>query len=89
MFFSVTYGISRLFPNTLTADNKSSLRNGESLQQPIQMQLFKKEKTVSDFLLLYFWNLHHYSGHFETKFNPDSIFVFKITDCERGSKINV
>ena len=54
MFFSVTYGISRLFPNTLTADNKSSLRNGESLQQPIKMQLFKKEKTVSDFLLLYF-----------------------------------
>ena len=32
----------RLFVNTLTADDKYSLRNTENLYQPIQMQLRKK-----------------------------------------------
>ena len=32
-----------LFVNALTADDKYSLRNSEDLQQPIQMQLFKKK----------------------------------------------
>ena len=32
----------RLFVNTLTADDKYSLRNTENLYQPIQMQLPKK-----------------------------------------------
>ena len=33
-----------VFFNTLTADNKYSLRNRKNLRQPIQLQLFKKQK---------------------------------------------
>ena len=39
-----------LFLNTLTADDKHSLLNGENLRQPIQMQLTRK-KTFLNFLL--------------------------------------
>lgn len=37
-----------LFLNTLFADDKYSLRNGEILEQPIQMHLSKKEITLSE-----------------------------------------
>ena len=41
--------ISRLFPNTLSADGKYSLFNRDNLTQPIQMQLSRKQKSFSDF----------------------------------------
>ena len=41
--------ISRLFPNTLSADGKYSLLNRDNLTQPIQMQLSRKQKTFSQF----------------------------------------
>ena len=41
--------ISRLFPNTLSADGKYSLLNRDNLTQPIQMQLSWKQKTFSQF----------------------------------------
>ena len=41
--------ISRLFPNTLSADGKYSLLNRDNLTQPIQMQLSQKEKGFSEF----------------------------------------
>ena len=41
--------ISRLFPNTMSADGKYSLFNGDNLTQPFQMQLSRKEKTFSNF----------------------------------------
>ena len=41
--------ISRLFPNTLSADGKYSLLNRDNLTQPIQMQLSRKQKTFSHF----------------------------------------
>ena len=37
--------IPRLFINTLSADGKYSLFNGDNLMQPIQMQLSEKQKT--------------------------------------------
>ena len=45
----VTWKISRLFPNTLSADGKYSLLNRDNLTQPIQMQLSRKLKTFSGF----------------------------------------
>ena len=42
--------ISRLFPNTLSADAKYSVFNRDNLTQPIQMQLSRKQKTISEFL---------------------------------------
>ena len=41
--------ISRLFPNTLSADGKYSLLNRDNLTQPIQMQLSPKQKFFSQF----------------------------------------
>ena len=41
--------MSRMFPNTLSADAKYSLLNREYLTQPIQMQLSRKQKTFSRF----------------------------------------
>ena len=38
-----------VFFNTLIADNKYSLRNRKNLRQPIQLQLFKKQKIFSHF----------------------------------------
>ena len=46
--------ISKLFPNTLSADGKYSLLNWDNLTQHIQMQLSQKQKTFSGFV---FWFL--------------------------------
>ena len=45
----VIWKISKLFPNTLSADGKYSLFNRDNLTQPIQMQLSRKQKTFSEF----------------------------------------
>ena len=50
-----------LFGDTLTADDKYSLRSRETLPQPIQMQLSKKENTFSEF----FTSLPKFSSIFE------------------------
>ena len=49
-FLLVICKISRLFPNTLSADGKYSLLNTDSLTQPIQMQLSPKQKTSCQIL---------------------------------------
>ena len=36
--------LSKLFPNTLSADGKYSLLNTDNLRQPIQMQVSRKQK---------------------------------------------
>ena len=41
---------SEMFVNILTADEKHSLLNRDNLRQPIQMQLFLKKKTFSQFV---------------------------------------
>ena len=48
-FLSVICKISRLFPNTLSADDKYSLLNRDNLTQPIQILLSQKQKTFSQF----------------------------------------
>ena len=45
--------ISRLFPNTLSADGRYSLLNRDNLTQPIQMQLSQKQK---NFPFLFFFH---------------------------------
>ena len=45
----VTSKISRLFPNTLSANGKYSLLNRDNLTKSIQMQLYRKQKSFSDF----------------------------------------
>ena len=58
-FLLVICKISRLFPNTLSADGKYSLVNRDNLTQPIQMQLSRKQKSFSDFFSAFLksnWN---------------------------------
>ena len=45
----MTCKISRLVPNTLSADGKYSLLNRDNLTQPIQMQVSQIQKTFSEF----------------------------------------
>ena len=55
--------ISRLFVNKLTADDKYSLLNRESLMQASQMHLFQKQKTFSEFFCAYLklpLNIEHF-----------------------------
>ena len=49
----VTSKISRLFPNTLSADSKGYLLNRDNLMQPIQMQLSQKQETFSQFFFAF------------------------------------
>ena len=45
----VLHKILIVFVNTLTADDKNYLLNRDNLTQPIQMQLYQKQKTFSEF----------------------------------------
>ena len=48
---SVICEILRVFPNTLTANEKYRVRNGENLSSPIQIKLSLIRKTFSDFFV--------------------------------------
>ena len=45
----VIHKILRLFANTLIVDDKHYLLNRDNLTQSIQMQLYEKQKTFSEF----------------------------------------
>ena len=44
----VLHKILIVFLNTLTADDKNYLLNRDNLTQPMQMQLYQKQKTFSE-----------------------------------------
>ena len=62
----VTSKISRLFPNTLSADGNYSLLNRDNLTQPIQMQLSRKQKTFSEFFCAFLKSSLNFE-HFQKK----------------------
>ena len=70
--------------NTLTANGKYSPRKIENLRQPIQMQLYKNQKTFSRFFPPFLKSTTNLE-HLETKYGPDSLCVYETTDCERRS----
>ena len=74
--------ISRLFPNTLSADGKYSLFNRDNLTQPIQMQLSRKQKTFSDFFSAFLKSSLNFE-HFQKKDEPHCWWISKITDPEK------
>ena len=53
MSLLVIWEILGLFVKTLTADGKCSLRNRNNLLQPIQTQLYKKEKIFLKFFFVH------------------------------------
>ena len=66
--------------NTLTADDKYSLRNRMKLTQPIQLQLSKKQ--ILFFLFLRDLKSTSICKHFVKKDDPHRLCIFEIRDCE-------
>ena len=69
------------FVNKLTFDGKYSLCNSENLPQPIQMKLFKKQNTLSEFPAPFLKSALSFEL-FEAKDNPQKM-ILEITDCKR------
>ena len=63
--------ILRLFFNTLTADDKYSLLNRDSLTQPIQSQLSEKQKFFFQFYSPFLKSSSNFE-HFQNKDDPHS-----------------
>ena len=84
----VTWKISRLFPNTLSADGKYSLLNRDNLTQPIQMQLSRKQKTFSEFFAAFLKSSLNFE-HFQQKDDSPSLGISEIRDFEKHGYINV
>ena len=80
--------ILTLFVNTLTTDDKYSIRYMLNFTQQLEALLSQKEKTFSVFFLgfpKYTLNLQH----FEKKDEYPSLIISIVIDSERGGYINV
>ena len=85
---SVWYEILRLFVNALTADDKYSDSNMQNFPQQFQTPLSQKQKTFSEFFIVflkYAWNLEH----FQKKDEYPSLIISEIIDAERRGYLNV
>ena len=87
-FLLVICKISRLFPNTLSADGKYSLLNRDNLTQPIQMQVSRKGKTFSEFFSPFLKSTLNFE-HFQRKDDSHSWGLSETTDAEKHVYINV
>ena len=74
--------ILRLFVNTLTADEKYSLINRDTLTQPVQMQLYQKQKTFSWFFSAFLKSIFNF-GHFWKNDESHIWHISKITNSEK------
>ena len=61
----------RVFFNTLTVDDKHYLLNRDNLTQPIQMQLYQKQKTFSEFFFAFLKSILNFK-HLPKKDDPRS-----------------
>ena len=87
-FLLVICKISRLFPNTLSADGKYSLLNRDYLTQPIHMQLSPKQKTFSEYFCAFLKSCLNFE-HFQKKDDSHRWGISKITESEKQGYINV
>ena len=74
--------ISRLFPNTLSADGNYSLVNRNNLEQLIHMQVSRKQKTFSYFFSEFLKSSLNFE-HFLKKDDPHCWCISKITHPEK------
>ena len=82
------YEILRLFVNALTADDKYSGSNMQTLWQQFETPLSLKQKTFSGFFIAFLkcaWNLEH----FPKKDKYPSLIISEIIDAERRGYLNV
>ena len=77
-----------LFVKTLTTEDKYSLRNSENLWEPIQIQLYKIIKTLSQDLVQLVQSASNFE-HFEKKDDTCSVCIFEVTQCQRHRYTNV
>ena len=70
------------FINPWTADDQYSLRNKKGLQQQIQMQISKKEIVLS-WLFGPFPKTKSIFKQLQRKYDPHSLYVSKMTKCEK------
>ena len=73
----------KLFLKALTGRDKYSLRNGDNLQQPFQMQLSQKQEIFSQFFLAFLKSTLNFE-RFPKKEKPHSWFISEIKDPEKG-----
>ena len=82
------YEILRQFVNGLTSDDKYSSTNMKNLQQQFQTPLSQKQKTFSEFFIVFLkcaWNLEH----FQKKDEYPCLIISEIFDAERHGYLNV
>ena len=80
-FLFVIWKISRLFPNTLSADGKYSLLDRDNLTQRIRIQLSQKQKAFSQFFASFFKSSLNLE-HFQKKDDPHRWSTSEITDSQ-------
>ena len=74
--------ISRLFLNTLSADARYSFFNRDNLMQPIQMQVSRKQKTISQSFSAFLKSSLNFE-HFHQKDEPHGWCILEITHSEK------
>ena len=73
----------RLLVKTLTDDEKYSLLYRENLTQPIQILLYQKRQTFSQFFSAFFKSTLNFS-HFQIKDDRHSRCISQITVSQKG-----
>ena len=71
-----------MFRNTFTANDNYPAQDCENLSSPIQMLIFLKPKTLSDFLVPFLESTSNFK-HFEKKDDRHTYFISEITECEK------
>ena len=74
--------ILEVLVNTLNAYSKYSLRNRKNFSHTIQLQLYKKHKTFSNFFAPYMKSASNVE-YFGEKDDPHPLCIFQIRDCKR------
>ena len=80
--------ILRLLVNTLTDDDKYSLLYRDNLTQPIQILLYQKQNSFSQFFSAFLKSTLNFE-HFKKKDDPHSRCISQITVSEKGDEINI
>ena len=75
--------ILRVFVNTLTTDDKYSVFNRENLTQPIQILLYQKDRTFSQFFSSFLKSTFNFE-HSQKKDDHHSRFISEIAVSEKG-----
>ena len=74
--------------NKLTTNDKYSLVNRDNLTQSIHMQLSKKQKAFSKFVVA-FTKCRSNSEHFDQKHDAHTLCISDVTECERRGQRSV